>query len=676
MIDPNNPSVQFDLPKNQSSVIKVFGVGGGGSNAVNYMYEEGIRGVDFVVCNTDAQALDASPIPNKVQLGISLTEGLGAGANPEVGAKAAEESIAEIEKLLESNTKMVFVTAGMGGGTGTGAAPVIAKVAKDLGILTVGICTSPFIFEGSTRQKQAEEGIDRLRQNVDSLIVINNNKLREVYGNLGFKAGFSKADEVLATAARGIAEVITHHFTTNIDLRDAKTVLADSGTAIMGSGMAEGENRAHEAIKDALNSPLLNDNHIYGARNVLLLIISGAQEITIDEISEISEFVQREAGGNTNIILGIGEDESIQEAIGVTIIATGFAPEQQGSVNHELNKRIVHPLVEDQPITQVLSEPKREEQEVFNSPIQSAPPVSQNNPEEPIQSEEPLKNELESSFDNQPEQQVMFSLDGIGMEEEPEASLPAQELEQEETVESFEEIPEASFQQEPEAPLQQEPEAPLQQDIVEENPIEEPQPQAEDITFVIHDLDEELTETVNVVEEPVQELEEEQEDVISEEQFHAEITEEPKEEVEERKVIALEDYVTFEKQLNESAASQPASKSTEEQVEPELRFEQKTTIDPEAPDGDNLSGSDPFERPISESAQKIAENRKARLEGFNYRFKNGGNIKDVESIPAFRRQGLDIDAEARPSQEDQTGQMSVDEDGLKSNNRFLHDNVD
>ena len=255
-------NISFDLPKNQSNVIKVIGVGGGGSNAINHMFQQGIKGVDFVICNTDSQALQNSSVPNKIQLGVSLTEGLGAGANPEVGEKAALESIEDIGMMLDTNTKMVFITAGMGGGTGTGAAPVIAKLAKDKDILTVGIVTIPFKFEGKMRNTQARIGVEKLRSHVDSLIVINNDKLREVYGNLGFKAGFSKADEVLSTASRGIAEVITHHYTQNIDLRDAKTVLSNSGTAIMGSSNASGANRASEAIMKALDSPLLNDNKI------------------------------------------------------------------------------------------------------------------------------------------------------------------------------------------------------------------------------------------------------------------------------------------------------------------------------------------------------------------------------------------------------------------------------
>ena len=314
-------NISFDLPKNQSNVIKVIGVGGGGSNAINHMFSQGIKGVDFVICNTDSQALENSPVPIKIQLGVSLTEGLGAGANPLIGEQSAVESFEELKSMLTTNTKMIFITAGMGGGTGTGAAPIIAKMAKDMDILTVGIVTIPFQFEGKMRNDQAQIGVENLRRNVDSLIVINNNKLREVYGNLGFKAGFSKADEVLATAARGIAEVITHHYTQNIDLRDAKTVLADSGTAIMGSASASGANRAQEAITKSLDSPLLNDNKIKGAKNVLLLIVSGNEEITIDEIGEISDHIQNEAGHSANIIMGVGEDESLEGAIAITVIS-------------------------------------------------------------------------------------------------------------------------------------------------------------------------------------------------------------------------------------------------------------------------------------------------------------------------------------------------------------------
>ena len=367
-------NISFDLPKNISNVIKVIGVGGGGSNAINHMFKQGIKGVDFIVCNTDSQALQNSTVPNKIQLGVNLTEGLGAGANPEVGQQSALESIAEIEKMLDTNTKMVFITAGMGGGTGTGAAPVIAQLAKEKDILTVGIVTMPFQFEGKVRAEQALQGIDRLRKQVDSLIVINNNKLREVYGNLGFKAGFSKADEVLATASRGIAEVITHHYTQNIDLKDAKTVLSNSGTAIMGSSVASGENRAKEAIITALDSPLLNDNKITGAKNVLLLIVSGTSEITIDEIGEINDHIQNEAGHNANIIMGVGEDESLGDAVAVTIIATGFNVEQQNEIVNTEPKKIIHSLEDEQKIVRNLTQ---QTVDIFQSRIDS--PIDNSN---------------------------------------------------------------------------------------------------------------------------------------------------------------------------------------------------------------------------------------------------------------------------------------------------------
>ena len=344
----------FDLPKNKSNVMKVMGVGGGGSNAVNYMYSQGIKGVDFIVCNTDSQALEESPVPNKIQLGVNLTEGLGAGANPEIGKLAALESYEELKNLLETQTKMLFITAGMGGGTGTGAAPIIAEMAKEFDILTVGIVTIPFNFEGKNRELQAIKGLEKLKRSVDSLIIINNNKLREVYGNLGFKEGFSKADEVLATAAKGVAQVITHHYTQNIDLKDAKTVLSNSGTAIMGSSTASGSNRANEAVIKALDSPLLNDNKIEGSKNVLLLIISGSDEITIDEIGEINEHIQNETGNSANIIMGVGEDLDLGNNISVTVIATGFGDEKQQSLVNSETKKVIYTLDEDHPFEKKL----------------------------------------------------------------------------------------------------------------------------------------------------------------------------------------------------------------------------------------------------------------------------------------------------------------------------------
>ena len=364
-IDIDN-NFSFDLPKNKSNVMKVMGVGGGGSNAVNHMFQQGITGVDFVVCNTDSQALDKSPVPNKIQLGVNLTEGLGAGANPEIGKLAAVETHEELRELLETQTKMLFITAGMGGGTGTGAAPIIAEFAKELGILTVGIVTIPFDFEGKTRQLQAQKGLKKLKKTVDSLIIINNNKLRQVYGNLGFKEGFSKADEVLATAAKGIAQVITHHYTQNIDLKDAKTVLANSGTAIMGSATSSGSNRANDAIIKALDSPLLNDNKIDGSKNVLLLIVSGTDEITIDEIGEINEYVQKETGNSANIIMGVGEDQELGNNISVTVIATGFAEDQQNDLVNSETKKVIYSLDDNQKIEKKLID----EDEISNDEIE------------------------------------------------------------------------------------------------------------------------------------------------------------------------------------------------------------------------------------------------------------------------------------------------------------------
>lgn len=347
--------IAFDLPKNQSSVIKVIGVGGGGSNAVNHMFRLGIKGVDFAVCNTDSQALDVSPIANKIQLGVALTKGLGAGADPEIGEKAAKENLEEIRAFLETGTEMVFINAGMGGGTGTGAAPIIARTAREMDILTVGIVTIPFTFEGKTRRAQAEKGIEELREHVDTLIVINNDKIREVYGNVGFKVAFSKADEILATASKGISEVITQPCMINIDLNDARTVLKESGTAIMGTGVASGDNRAEAAVQQALHSPLLNDNHIRGAKKVLLLIISGSEEITFDEIGEINDLLQLEAGGDVDIIMGVGEDENLSNNVSVTVIATGFEADQQLNPITQQPKRVVHTLNDDLPIHKTIA---------------------------------------------------------------------------------------------------------------------------------------------------------------------------------------------------------------------------------------------------------------------------------------------------------------------------------
>src|SRR6195952_2699761 len=318
--------IHFDLPKEQSSIIKVIGIGGGGSNAVNHMFNQSIDGVNFIICNTDAQAIAQSSVPNKIQLGPHLTQGLGAGANPAIGKEATEESLEEIKRILEVNTKMAFITAGMGGGTGTGGAPIIAKICKDLGILTVGIVTTPFAYEGKKRIAQAENGISLLKDYVDTLLVISNDKLRHQFGNLTMKAAFAKADNVLATAAKCITDVINSTGQINVDFADVCTVMRNGGVAILGSAVASGNNRAQQAIEEALNSPLLNDNDIRGAKWILININSseGDHEFTMDEVEIIQNHLLSQAGDETDVILGLGDDASLGDKIGITIIATGF----------------------------------------------------------------------------------------------------------------------------------------------------------------------------------------------------------------------------------------------------------------------------------------------------------------------------------------------------------------
>lgn len=339
-------SIQFEMLKEQSSIIKVIGVGGGGGNAVNHMYKQGISGVDFIVCNTDAQALELSPIPNKVQLGTSLTEGMGAGADPDVGENSAIESIDDIKRMLGTNTKMLFITAGMGGGTGTGASPVLAKAAKEMGILTVAIITTPFTFEGKKRRSQAEEGLNELRKYVDSYLVISNDRLREIFGNLTMTAAFAKADDILTTAAKGIAEIITIPGYVNVDFKDVRTVMNDSGVAIMGNHIASGENRAIEAVTGALASPLLKDNEIEGARYILLNITSGKKEVTMDEVAIVTDYIQEKAGLTADLIWGNCIDEALEDDLSVTIIATGFQTAEERMKEKE-NEKVALPLMPD-----------------------------------------------------------------------------------------------------------------------------------------------------------------------------------------------------------------------------------------------------------------------------------------------------------------------------------------
>jgi cell division protein FtsZ len=681
-------NISFDMPKSQSNAIKVIGVGGGGSNAVNYMFQQNTKGVDYVICNTDAQALDNSPIPNKIQLGASLTSGLGAGANPEIGEESAKESLQEIQEMLTSHTKMVFITAGMGGGTGTGAAPIIAKIAKDLDILTVGIVTMPFQFEGRRRTEQAQKGIDELRQNVDSLIVINNNKLREVYGNLGFKAGFSKADEVLTTASRGIAEVITHHYKQNIDLHDAKTVLSNSGTAIMGSSKESGANRAKNAIVKALDSPLLNDNKITGAKNVLLLIVSGEEEVTLDEIGEINDFIQVEAGYDANIIMGVGEDEALGDAIAVTVVATGFTADQQCDITNTEAKRVIH-ILED------------EQKAVYN-----------------FDAKEGLQNKAQEVATDIPakDNKIVYQL-GEEEEEVPNAivkttsfiqnldvvyeEVTSPEILQEQVV-SFDledDFVIDEIQQETEI-TSQETEAPLQMDLLFDLPVSDAMEVKEE-RQISRDLGEEVDAFIQKLEvidpleikkEAITEkiiryvLEEDSEIDINEIEVSGAtevVAEEPS------KVIkySLSDFESMEPTIK-NASTIPVNemdvlgaKELEVQAE-ELQLELKTKeVTPieemEVVDSKEVS---PLDLTISE-LQKRSNSRKEKMKKFNYKFMNNvnQNLEDIENQPAYKRMGIDLQESNSSDVSQSRTTLSMDENDeiqLRSNNSFLHDNVD
>ena len=632
-------NILFEMPKSQSNTIKVIGVGGGGSNAVNHMFQQDIKGVDFVICNTDAQALENSSIPNKIQLGVNLTSGLGAGANPEVGEQAAKESIKEIQEMLNTQTKMVFITAGMGGGTGTGAAPIIAKIAKDMDILTVGIVTMPFQFEGRMRSKQAQAGIDELRDNVDSLIVINNNKLREVYGNLGFKAGFSKADEVLSTAARGIAEVITHHYKQNIDLHDAKTVLSNSGTAIMGSAKEEGTSRAKSAIVKALDSPLLNDNKITGAKNVLLLIVSGTNEVTLDEIGEINDFIQTEAGFEANIIMGIGEDKDLGDAIAVTVVATGFALDQQSNITNTEVKKTVYTLEDEQKATYDFSDTILSKTPLVKDPIDT--------------SEKKIIHVLE--VDDEPEHQEEreeFQMDLI----------PTSEVIRNSTV-VYDEI--------------------LSEDISEDDFI---------ITNISPVVEEEVSDESSSIQPdllfdlPINDFEEIK---INKDEIRHELTPDILnfEVTDAQEIIADKRDESVTKHILEDFDIQPTiGKSSSinkdsKELEQELQFELKTSI-PQSEINEIEASSEevsPMSLTITE-LQKRAEERRQKMKGFNYKFTDqmNKNIDEIERQPAYKRLGVNLDESSSVISKSKTTLSTDDNDDiqLKSNNSFLHDNVD
>jgi len=640
--------MKFDLPKDQASIIKVIGVGGGGSNAVNHMYNQGITGVDFVICNTDAQALDLSPIPNKIQLGTTLTEGLGAGADPLVGKNAAIEDVDAIKKVLENNTKMVFITAGMGGGTGTGAAPVIAQTAREMGILTVGIVTIPFSFEGRIRKQQAEQGLAELKEHVDTLLIVNNDKLRMMYGNLKMSEAFAKADDVLSVAAKGISEIITVTGYVNTDFRDVNTVMKDGGTAIMGTGIAEGENRAIDAVCKALTSPLLNDSEIKGANYILLNITSGVEEITMDEIGDITDYIQGEAGLDATVIWGNCTDQTLVDKVSVTVIATGFGG--GNARDFEFTKKpekVVIALGADVPtsITTPLHDVEKTA-EVFNKI-----------------NEPTLKTEIT---------------------EQPTLNFEESDKEVKYIVEERFEVP-ASIKEDVEKVIFN-----LEEDVEDEIPVTE----ISDIvvntvnTEVEESIENELAEDVNSeVETPSSELVETEaanwnwsaadnleEDSI--EEPTTEITEEPISES--RSIVWSLSDNEVEAEVEEDIVNGETdfTANIEEEPKQKINFVQKEEI-PQ----DNIEEGPVYTNRIPDEEQmKRSQERIMKIKELGLRMKTPSGINDLENEPAYKRRKINLDETAHSSENPISRfTLSNDEEGkprLNDDNSFLHDNVD
>lgn len=647
--------LKFEMPKDSSSIIKVIGVGGGGSNAVNYMFKQQIKGVDFIICNTDNQSLQISPVPTKIQLGLSLTQGLGAGAIPEVGRNAAIENIEEIKTLLGNNTRMVFITAGMGGGTGTGAAPVIAQVAKEMGILTVGIVTLPFQFEGKKRRVQADDGIEIMRKSVDTLLVINNDKLREMYGNLTLASAFSNADEVLNTAARGIAEMISVTGLINVDFNDVNTVLKDSGVAIMGSASAEGDNRARVAVEKALASPLLNDNNITGAKFVLLNITYGTQEVTMDEISEITDFIQEEAGSSADVIWGHGFDETLGDKVAVTVIATGFnrSPET-GVIAKMPEKKVLH-LNDEKPV--MITQP-------ISSPTQMSSALESKSFTEEAKAEEPYLKSAETTpvAEEKKEEIIQSAIEFLNKQEITEPTLVTKEEPVEEKPvivvnESSWELKEEKTEE-----LQEEPVAEWKQpEIIAEEPKKE--------------IVTELPKAEPVAELPKQEI----------------ISEQPKVEpvAEEKKIIRHWLVLDEEETKAETKSENPLSnsinqvKSEMQQSKPELsEIKEQTTLFGNANNSVSEDNSD--KKLTLDEQQKLANERLQRIKELSMKLKTPTGLNDLENQPAYIRRNIELN-DAKHSSESSVSKFSVNEEtdengnknsGLKSNNSFLHDNVD
>ncbi len=678
--------MNFNLPKEDSSIIKVIGVGGGGSNAVNHMYKQGIRGVDFVVCNTDQQALDMSPVPKKIALGSSLTEGRGAGAQAEVGRNAAIENLDEIKEVLESNTKMVFITAGMGGGTGTGAAPVIAEAARELGILTVGIVTIPFSFEGRKRKLQAEKGLDELQKHVDTVLVICNDKLRDMYGNLKLGEAFNKADDVLSIGAKGIAEIITIEGYVNVDFEDVRTVMTNSGVAIMGSATTSGEDRAAKAVEQALASPLLNDNNIYGASNILLYISSGKDEVTMDEVAEITDYIQEEAGLDADVIWGNGTHEDLDDKLSITLIATGFSGEKREKLegNEGLKKFDLYPSKNSG-----TPESKPEEKKTLPEGLTTRPVLLNRNLKEVADSQNPT-----STFSEAPtteiEEQATPTVEPIikhTLEDKPEIlAIKVDETDDELNALLDEEAPEMIGTPAGEKLLtfhydDVEPEAEETATDVEHTETTEPIVETEPIAET-----EPIVETEPVSPEPSTDNVQPVEDTAA---WTASlpVDEEPEATKKVDNVLTPETprEIEFEVNAQETEPKKEVTKfnlfddhvDTPTNREKETLSEEPKLITRKLP----IDNDHDFEE-----MQKKQLDRMERLRSMNARFRSPMNLVELENVPAFKRRNVNLDDLPHSSESsvsnlevkdgDETDENGNRKGGLSGRNPFLNESVD
>ena len=675
--------MKFDLPEH-TSIIKVIGVGGGGSNAVNHMYRQGINGVDFVVCNTDKQALDMSPVPHKVVLGATLTEGRGAGSIPEVGRNSAIENIEDIRSILANNTKMVFITAGMGGGTGTGAAPIIAGIAREMGILTVAIVTVPFLFEGKKRRQQAEEGLEQLKQNVDTLLVICNDKLREMYGNLKLSEAFGHADDVLAIAAKSIAEVISLTQQINVDFADICTVMRNSGVAIMGSSVMSGENRSIRAVEEALNSPLLNDNNITGARYVLLNIISGSDEITMDELGEITDYIQDAAGQTAEIIKGYGVEPSLGDSVSVTIIATGF--NQNNPIAYEYSKK-----PEQQIIVRNLEEAKAEPV----AELKAEKKVETVNPLEPFLINKQPELVLEETKEEivQPVAEITNPLEPFLKTSEAEPEI-INEIQQEEIVS-------VSNPLEPFMVVKTEEISEVNSEIVSEPVLDAVSPLIQVTSEIENISSEEISAPVageNLF-SPVQNTEVEFEIT----NFSSEHSDEnPSAEIQNEEIVdsnwsePVAEFKFFSEPVSENnAVEEPSMEISEEPVAEinsvnEIFSEVNSVNEPVAEMKEEIvSKSEPviekqsdeeIKRIQAEEIQKKAQERIQRLKELSMKLKTPQGLNEMEHEPAYKRRNIQLE-NVPHSSESQVSRFTLTETDekkieIRPNNSFLHDNVD